>query len=364
MSRKIPNYIYFEDTPFGKLEKEIWIASEEDIDKILEEYGIPSPPELAKPGVYIQTTPGYKVFENLKKCDVIIIPVGSTEFHGNHLPSGTDTLYVTQIAEAVRRYLLNKKGIPLGLTWPISYGAHPWHHYGMPGTVIIEEENLKNYILDVMLGLWNMGYRKQILINNHGHFWVLESAVQEFMKKYQLPGMYFALDWHRAARKFFFTKEKGGEFETDFVHADEAETSLALLLFPKDMVSMEHAVDTSPKGYLPDGHFDKAVDGLMRPFRWSSAQGHIPLEIVATPEGIVGKATLADAKKAKRAVAFILRYLTMLIEHILEAFPPGKVPPVEEVTFRTREEMEPYLKMPWEKGWKPVYGLVKRLGRI
>lgn len=46
------------------------------------------------------------------------------------------------------------------------------------------------------------------------------------------------------------TKEKGGEFEEDFIHADEAETSIALLLMP-EMVKMEYAEDTEPKGYLP-----------------------------------------------------------------------------------------------------------------
>jgi 3-dehydro-scyllo-inosose hydrolase len=51
------------------------------------------------------------------------------------------------------------------------------------------------------------------------------------------------------------------------------------------------------------------------------------------------------------------RYLTLLNDHILEAFPPGTVPPVEEVTLRTAEEMAPYLKEPMSEGWRPVYAL-------
>jgi len=81
------------------------------------------------------------------------------------------------------------------------------------------------------------------------------------------------------------------------------------------------------------------------------------IELKATPIGNVGRPTLAKAEKAKRPVAAILRYLTLLIDQILEAFPPGKVPPVEEVTLRTREEMEPYLKEPGSEGWKSVYSL-------
>jgi hypothetical protein len=54
-----------------------------------------------------------------------------------------------------------------------------------------------------------------------------------------------------------------------------------------------------------------------------------------------------------------LRYLTLLIDEILETFPPGTVPPTEMVTLRSEEEMEPYLKEPMSPGWKTVYGLPK-----
>jgi creatinine amidohydrolase len=226
----------------------------------------------------------------------------------------------------------------------------------MPGTVIVRENVARELLIDVMLGLWNDGFRKQVLINNHGHLWMLESALQQFQKRYQLPGIFRVLDWHRAVREFFRTGPKGGTMDTNFVHADESETSIGLLLHP-DMVDMEYAVDTEGKGYLPDGHFDKSVDPFGRPSRWSEGEGHFAIEIAATPEGVVGKATHGTAEKAKRPVAAILKYLTLLNDQILEAFPAGTVPPVEEVTLRTEAEMEPYLREPLSEGWKPVYQL-------
>ena len=57
-----------------------------------------------------------------------------------------------------------------------------------------------------------------------------------------------------------------------------------------------------------------------------------------------------------------MRYLTLLNDEILEAFPAGTVPPVEAVTLRTEAEMEPYLRTPLSEGWKPVYG-IPRLGQ-
>jgi len=349
--------IIFEDTEVGRLKKKIWDASEKEIDSILAEYGVPAPSELGKPGSYIQTTVRQRLIENRRKNDIVIIPLGSTEKHGRHMNSGMDTLVVTQIAEAVRRYTA-KQGRAVNLAWPpIAYGAHPYHHIGMAGTVIMPQDVVRETLIYVMLGLWNDGFRKQILINNHGQLWVLESALHEFMYRYQLPGIFQVLDWHRAVREFFGLTGKPDSMETDFIHADEAETSLALLMFPEGMVDMSLAQDTSTKGYLPDGHFDRSVEPLRRPHRWSEGEGHAPIELFAQPEGVVGKASLASARKAKRPVAAILKYLTLVIDQILEAFPPGKVPPVEEVTLRSSKEMEPYLKEPESTGWKPVYAL-------
>ena len=84
--------------------------------------------------------------------------------------------------------------------------------------------------------------------------------------------------------------------------------------------------------------------------------------MASTPEGVVGKSTHGDARKAKRPLAAILRYLTLVNDEILDAFPAGTVPPVEEITLRTEAEMEPYLREPQSEGWRPVYGL-PRIGQ-
>lgn len=350
--------IFFEDSEVGRLKKEIWDASEEEIDNILKEYEVPSPVELAKPGSYIQTTVRSEVVENRKKNDIVIISVGSTERHGLHMSSGMDTLAVCTIAEAVRRYT-KKQGRPVNLAWsPLNYGSHPYHHIGMAGTVNIPQDVNKELLVNVMLGLWNDGFRKQLILNNHGQLWVLEAALHEFMYRYQLPGIYQVFDWHRAVREFFGPTGKSDAMETEFIHAAEAETSIALLMFP-DMVDMEYARDTQTKGYLPGGHFDTSVEPFRRPHRWSEGEGQSPIEIVGQPVGVVGRATLGDARKAKRPIAAILKYLTLVNDQILEAFPPGTVPPVEEVTLRSAKEMEPFLREPETPGWKPVYALPK-----
>ena len=350
--------IVFENTLVGRLKKQIWDAPEKEIDKILADYGIPSPPELGLPGAYIQTTVRKKLIENRKKNDMVLIPVGCTENHGMHNVSGLDSFNVTQIVEAVRRYT-EKQGRPVTLAHnPLSYGAHPYHHIGMPGNVNIPQDIVKELLVYVMLGLWNDGFRKQIIVNNHGQLWVLEAALHEFLNRFQLPGVFQVIDWHRSIREFWYPKEVD-QVETPFIHADESETSIALLMFPEGMVDMSEAVDTQPKAFLPGGHFDNSVDNFHRPHRWSEGEGHMAIEVMGTPEGVVGSPTKATAKKAKRPVAAILKYLTLSIDQILEAFPPGQVPPVEKVTLRTAKEMEPYLKEPLSEGWRSVYSLPK-----
>ncbi|NOZ49923.1 MAG: creatininase family protein [Chloroflexi bacterium] len=357
--------VVFEDNRIGRMKKDIFEASDEKLDQILAEYGMNPghvpPVEWSKPGTYLQMMTGQQMQDELRKNDIVLIPVGCTEYHGKHLPSATDTLFVSQIVEGIRRYFL-KKDIPVALALPpINYGAHPYHHYGMPGTVPVREDIVREMLIDTMLGLWNTGFRKQIIINNHGQLWALETVIQQFQKRYQLPGIYRVMDWHRAVREMFLTQDRGGDYGTNFVHAEEAETSLALYLFP-EMVDMSLAVNTQGKGYLPDGHFDTSVDPYRRPSRWSEGEGHFAIEISATPEGVVGNAADASAEKAKRPLAAILRYLSILIEDIRGVFPPGVVPPVEEVTLRSAEDMAPYLLEPLSAGWKPVYGL-PRIGQ-
>ena len=350
--------LFFEDTSVGRLKKKIWEASEDEITQILSDYEIPTASELGKPGTYIQNTIRQRVVENRRKNDILFIPIGCTELHGRHTVTGLDTFMVTQILEGVRRFTA-KKGAPVNLTWtPLNFGGHPHHHIGMPGTIHLEDEVLKRMLIDVMVGFWNDGFRKIVLINNHGHQWLLEAAIQELQKTWNLPGIFRVIDWHRAVREFFRTKERGGDWDTNFVHADEAETSVMLLL-AKEYVEMELAEETEVHGYLPDGHFDKAVDPFHRASKWSEGQGHFPIELGSIPEGVVGKPTLSSPEKARRTIAAILSYLTLVHDEIFEAFPAGKVPPIEKTTMRTDKEMEPYLKEPFTEGWRPIYAIRK-----
>lgn len=352
--------IMFENTAVGRLKKQVWDASEEEIESILNEYGIPAPSELGKPGTYIQTTPRAKVVERRNQNDIVFVPLGCTENHGMHSNSGLDTFMVSQMLEGLRRYT-EKRGCPCTLAMPpLMYGGHPYHHIGMPGTVNMPQEIVVETLIYMMLGLWNDGFRKIILVNNHGQSWMIETAIHEFFKRFQVPGIIRYIDWHRATREFWTPVGRDNQVETPFLHADESETSTGLLLF-KDMLDMEYAVDSWGTSYLPDEHFDMPIDCYRRPNRFSEGEGHSAIEIFATPRGVVGQPTKASAAKAKRPVAMFLKYLTLVHDQILEAYPAGKLPPVDKITMRTEEELRPYLLEPMSDGWKSVYQ-IPRIG--
>jgi len=355
-----PN-IFFEDNKVGQLKKKLWDMSEEEIDKLLvEKFEVPSPSELGKAGCYIQNTPRSKMIEKRHKNDIVILPIGCTENHGIHSNSGLDTFMCTSIAEAVRRATA-KAGHEVILGFPpLNYGGHPYHHLGMPGTVMVSEKVVVDTLIQVMLGLWDDGYRKIIMINNHGMDWMLESAVQEFFKRYQLPGFATVVEWHRAVREFFYPlgDERPDFISTPFIHADEAETSVARLMFP-EMIDMDVVVDAQPKsmGMLDGGFYDGSVDSFHRPNKWSEAEGHRVIERFGTPEGVVGYPSRGEPRKAKRAIAAICEYLTCMVEDILEAYPAGTVPPADKFTLRPMAEIEPCLKEPLSEGWKSVHEL-------
>jgi creatinine amidohydrolase/Fe(II)-dependent formamide hydrolase-like protein len=301
-------------------------------------------------GLYFQNMTGKDVEKRLKTNDLIIIPVGSTEAHGPHAPYGEDTFLVTRMAEQVASVT------GCTVSQPLWFGSHPYHHVGMPGTIVVPEEYFIGILKAVIAGFWNAGFRKQILLNGHGQEYVIPTAIHQFAKTFQVPGIFINLNWYHAVPEHFKVKQQGGPYETSFVHADEVETSWSLALLP-EYVKMEDAVDTKPFGFLPEGHIDKAGNLLHRPVAWYGQVGCGPIEVAAYKEGVVGKATLAEAQKAMPGVEALLDYMETLVRDIMEAFPAGKLPPAEWVSARSPEELEAVTKQPFAEGWRHLYTL-------
>ncbi len=299
-------------------------------------------------GIYLQTMTGKETQERLTKNDLIIIPIGSTENHGPHACSGEDTFLVTRMAEQIAQ----KTGCTVAE--PMWYGSHPYHHLGMPGTIVIPERTFADYLRAIIAGLWNSGFRKQILLNGHGQDYVIPMAIHEFGKKYQVPALIINVNWWFIIKEYIRDKAHGGPFDTPFVHADECETSYSLGLFP-EMIKMEDAVDTAGQSLMPPGHIDGSGSAYNRPIPFWQHMGASAIEVIVTPEGVVGSSTLADVEKAKPGLNAIMDYLEKLVVDIMTMYPAGKLPPTDRITQRTQEEIDALLKGPLEKGGRHLY---------
>jgi creatinine amidohydrolase len=293
--------------------------------------------------IYFQTMTKHDVEERLKQNDLIVIPLGSTENHGAAGPYGEDTFIVTRIAEEFAR------ATGCTVAHPVCYGSHPYHHLGQPGTVIISDDVYSDYLRAIMAGFWNTGFRKQIFISLHGQEYIVPSAVNEFGKRYQVPALIIFLDIPRIMGQTLMDKAHGGPYDNPFQHACEAETSISLALFP-EMVQMEHAEDTTVRGFLPPGHVDRGGDIYGNPIPGHCQIGCGGIECVVYPEGVLGKATLADPKKAFKSIEVTLDYMKKLHDDIFAKFPVGVLPETQLITQRPKEEIDALLKGPLNGG--------------
>lgn len=302
-------------------------------------------------GIYYQTMNGRQVRERLNDSDLIIIPVGSTENHGENACSGEDTFLVTRIAEQVAQ------ATGCTVAEPIWYGSHPFHHLGMPGTIVVPEEDLSAYLRAVIAGFWNSGFRKQILLNGHGQDYVIPLAIHQFAKKYQVPAILVNVNWWFVIPQHLRDKKHGGPFETPFVHADECETSFSIALFP-ELIDQKYATSTKPMKIFPDGHINKSGSAYKDelPIDFWLQVGASAIEVVSTPEGVVGDSTLADPEKAKPGLIAIMDYLEKLVTDIMQMYPAGKLPPIEAMTMRDQKDIEGVIKGPLNGG-KHLYTL-------
>lgn len=300
-------------------------------------------------GIYYQNMTNLDVAERLKKNDVILIPVGSTENHGPNAPYGEDTYLDTRLCEQV--------AMATGCTvaQPVWYGSHPYHHLGMPGTIMIPEDILSDYLCYVFAGFWNTGFRKMIVVNGHGQDYVIPTAIHKFGKKFQVPGIILYVHFWNCAKEQLDTVENGGPFQTPFIHADEVEQSYALALFP-ELCKQKYAVETKPAPLLPPGHINNSAERGIGPIKWYNAYGSVGMECICTPEGCIGNAKLASAEKAYGGIELTLNYMEKLVNEILEKYPAGKLPPTEMVTQRRKEDIDDVIKGP-ANGGRHIYTL-------
>jgi creatinine amidohydrolase len=248
-----------------------------------------------------------------KVSDIAMLPLGSIEQHGEHLPTGEDSFHAIGIAERVAE---RTDVMLLPCPW---YGCHPYQHYYYAGTIPLSFDTYKNMLKDIVRGASWAGFNKFIFLNCHGQEWAISPAVQEL----GLEG-YFVVSatlWH-------ITKEAIGKImETGFFHAEESETSLGLYLVP-ELVDMSKAHDEVSEKLIDEKWFAGPGKMLTRHVHWHDATFAMP-EYKHLKHGVIGYPTKATAEKGKALVEEAVKWLVEFIEYIKKKYPIGVKPEVK-----------------------------------
>ncbi|MEU0240496.1 creatininase family protein [Nocardiopsis sp. NPDC006198] len=207
--------------------------------------------------------------EGERAARVALLPVGSLEQHGPHLPLVTDTV----VACVLARVLAGARR--LRVLPPVTVGCSH-EHAAWPGTVSISAPTLHAVVTDIAASL---GDTRLVLVNGHGGNHVLANTVQESggrMALFPCPG-----DWEAARAAAGMATGNDGD-----MHAGELETSVLLHAAP----------ELVREGYEHADHVTPPRDHLL-------TVGLAPY----TASGVAGRPSLATAAKGHALLAALDR---------------------------------------------------------
>ena len=210
-----------------------------------------------------------------KKKQVAIIPIGSIEQHGPHLPISTDLDIVTEVAKR----LSEKKGYLLlpTLTYGVSFEHAPFFNLS------IRESTLRTILIDLCSSLLVNNIKTVFIINgHHGNLKSIKNIDVKLQKLSKNKLKVFPLSyWHFMKR--------------EFDHAGFVETSLMLA------ISKNVKMKLAKKGLITDGMTKQEIKTLGKLANQSFPK--------ATKNGIWGDPTKATKQDGKMILAEILKNL-------------------------------------------------------
>lgn len=214
-----------------------------------------------------------------------ILPVGSVEQHGPHLPVMTDWA----IATALGQHVAAVTGGFLLPALPISTCRE---HMGKKGSVWMEPTTFYQMMKDIILSLKTQGFRKIAILQCHGGIFAMTPLVRDLNAQYNPELMVANID----ICSIFPLLYQEGIIETNTeLHAGEIETSLMLALAP-ETVQMDLAADcvpTLPRSYLSYGSI----------FR-------------ASPSGVWGEPSKATVQKGEHILSRTTQLITEELERV------------------------------------------------
>jgi creatinine amidohydrolase len=112
-------------------------------------------------GVFLSELTWEEAEKAFRQTQTIMVPTGSTEQHGPHMPVGTDWI----AAEGLAKLVTAKADVITTQVIPIGFAEY---HMDFPGTLTVTREHLTNYLVDICESLVRWGAKRFVFLNGHG----------------------------------------------------------------------------------------------------------------------------------------------------------------------------------------------------
>lgn len=224
------------------------------------------------------------------KTDTVLVPIGSIEVEGPHLPLGVDSIVSRHVAEKVAEGC----NAVIGPLISITYSG--WHNM-FPGTLNIRPETLMDVIRQFCGTMMDIGLQRVVFINGHvgNDFPIMAVGTEIRETRGGLVSMVGL--WQQASEFAASGGEQLGLKECRFLHAGEVMTSVMLHIRP-DLVKMSRAakeyVKSKTESISQVGSFNAKFRGHSFSIYYLSGE--------VTGSGVMGDPTNATPEKGKAIV--------------------------------------------------------------
>ena len=261
-----------------------------------------------------------EVAEAIPQRPIILLPIGTVEQHGPHLPVNADNMVAAFVA-------LRAAEATNALVAPnINYGNSAVFNK-FPGTIPVRQETLANVVRDVCQALIWQGFRRIIFVDNHGgNEPVCEQVARELKAEHGVV-IGSVYPWSLG---YQLMRDTYDDPATAYGHGAEPETSAMLAMFPEDVVEARRASGTVQPfaGWQVKGYSKVTVPG-----RPAAGTVYLDSDEVA-PNGVTGDGSVASVERGRTWIDRVVGFTIDFVNHydtVTAAAPCATTPPLAKM---------------------------------